>query len=124
MPGQLEVVQVKPIRNEWLGTFRLFVKGPDGRSRVPRYTDELPSAGSFDDEYAYNIDTDKYNPNWLKLNCPHCGRRCSPFMTPFHVLLEYGWRWVGLEYKEPFAEYQARCPGCHEWYRFTTYTPQ
>lgn len=86
---------------------------------------QLPNAGDLSDEDAYNDETDRYVRHRIKVNCPQCGRLNSPLCSPSTIRQAGGWRWVGLDHREPYVEYRTRCgSGCGAEYRFTTYTPQ
>lgn len=84
----------------------------------------VPSAKwDFDDEGAYNDETDTYDLRRVRVECPACGREQSPLCSPYSRLLVNEWRWVGLDHKEPFATYVTRCR-CKSAFKFTTFTPQ
>lgn len=95
--------------------------------RVPGLLRELaalPDAGSWNDEDLYDDEHDIYRRGRLALDCPHCGRRHRPLLSPTRATVEFGMRWVGLDHREPYVEHIARCPRSRRWYLFTTYTPQ
>lgn len=89
-----------------------------------RELQDLPDAGEWDDEDLYDFDADVYRRGRLVLDCPHCTRRHRPLLSPTRATIEFGWRWVGLDHREPYVEQIARCANTRRWYRFTTYTPQ
>ena len=84
----------------------------------PRY------AGSCDDEDLYDADTDEYKPGRLTIPCPTCSRKIKPLLSKTHIVLDGGWRWVGLDHQEPYVDRMSVCPGCRNPVLFTTYTPQ
>lgn len=97
----------------------------DAEERLPFH--RLPTAGDWSDEDFYNGERDTYDPRKLRLDCPHCGRPISPLLSPSLLLHDSGWRWVGVDHKEPYGSYRARCPrskGCGREFRFTLHTPQ
>lgn len=84
----------------------------------------LPDAGDYSDEDAYNGDTDKYDKRKVVVTCPCCQGTSSPLCSPHTKLTSEGLRWVGCDHKEPYAAFRARCRRCRKEYRFTTYVPQ
>lgn len=95
--------------------------------RAPGLLNELraiPDAGSWNDEDLYDFDTGEYVRGRLSVDCPHCGKRHRPLLSKSRATVEFGWRWVGLDHREPYSEQIARCAATGRWYRFTTYTPQ
>lgn len=84
----------------------------------------LPGAGEIDWEDVYNGEFETECLRFAKVDCPYCGRTCSPLLSPSQIFQCSGWRWVGLEYQEPYTEHAARCPRCHVYYRFLIYVPQ
>ena len=86
-------------------------------------TNDCPDAGSIDDEYAYNIDTEKYDRRAIRVKCPGCGRIGSPLCSHKTERLRGEWRWVGLDHKQPEVDFRTTCR-CGQTYTFTTYTPQ
>lgn len=93
-------------------------------SGLLREISALPDAGSFSDEDLYDYDTDRYMRGRLSLACPHCGHNHRPLLSPSVATVEFGWRWVGLDHREPYSAKIARCARTRRWYSFTTYTPQ
>lgn len=83
-----------------------------------------PSAGNYNNEVAYNCDTEKYDWRKLKVICPNCENVSAPLCSKATKLIESGWRWVGCDHKEPYARHESECRSCHEKYRFDVYTPQ
>lgn len=84
----------------------------------------LPDAGDYDDEDAYNGDTDKYDRRKVRVTCPCCQNVASPLCSTKTQQTSNGWRWVGCDHKEPYCNYRATCRKCRKEYRFTTYVPQ
>lgn len=84
----------------------------------------IGTALSCDTEAAYDEDSDRFVRARIKTNCPHCKRRVAPLLSKRTRCLQAGWRWVGLDHKEPYEDWLCFCPGCRKPYLFTTYTPQ
>lgn len=84
---------------------------------------DLPSI-EFNNEDAYHPSSDEFDCRLVVVECPVCGRRCSPFLSRAIRHIRSGWRWVGLDHREPYAEWYCRCPGCRENFILTTVTPQ
>jgi hypothetical protein len=84
----------------------------------------VPSAGTYDDEHAYNIDTDKYDKRKVKVKCPKCCHVASPLCSSKTVQTDSGWRWVGDSHREPFASFKTVCKACKSPYTFSVQTPQ
>lgn len=85
---------------------------------------KLPHIGSYDDEAAYNIETDAFNKRAIKVTCPTCKRSFAALCSPHTVFLESGWRWFADICQEPYAEYQTKCVKCGTAFRFGTHAPQ
>jgi hypothetical protein len=103
------------------------VTRPTDRWRVRdlhRELAETVTAGDFNDEGLYDDEAEVYRRGRLTLTCPYCGRPHRPLLSPTTATIEYGWRWVGLDHREPYSEKIARCPRTRRWYRYTLYTPQ
>jgi hypothetical protein len=62
----------------------------------------------------------------LVIDCPHCGRRHRPYASPLMRRLELdgGWRWVGLDHREPYWRVLVLCPHARRALLFTMYVPQ
>jgi hypothetical protein len=90
----------------------------------PELWHRLPDAGSYDTEDLYDFDVDRYKPSRLVVRCPCCDGEHRPLLSPHTERVQDGWRWVGLDYKQPEADFRARCPKTKTHYRFTTYVPQ
>lgn len=78
----------------------------------------LPNAGTIDYDDFYNPDTDAENLREAKVDCPSCGRTCSPLLSPTHKHQCNSERWANLDYKVYFSCYFATCPKCKTVYRF------
>lgn len=83
-----------------------------------------PDAGSYNDEDAWNCETDKFNPRTIKVRCPHCQHEFAALCSPLTTSTEGGWRWVGCDHREPYTTYRTRHGRCGGHLTFTTYTPQ
>lgn len=77
----------------------------------------------FDTEEAYGRD-EEFHDALVRVTCPHCRRVHAPLMSASTRHLASDWRWVGLEYKEPFSEWLCVCPRTGRDYVLTTHTPQ
>lgn len=84
----------------------------------------MKDAGDFSDELIYNPDTDKYSSWKLRIECPYCGHTASPLCSYNTQQIESGWRWVGIDHREPYGKYKTICYKCREEYTFTVYTSQ
>jgi|APSaa5957512622_1039677.scaffolds.fasta_scaffold00181_17 hypothetical protein len=93
-------------------------------SGVPRHSDGSLYGGKFDDEDAFNVDTDRYDKRKVKIICPGCDRVFAALCSPLTEHLQSEWRWQGCEYKQPEADFVTRCGKCGTRFRFTVYTPQ
>lgn len=60
----------------------------------------------------------------LRVTCPDCNRRFSPFRSRSLVCLNASHRWVGLDHTEPYNEYFCACGWCGGPMMFTIYFPQ
>ena len=105
-------------------------KHADGEDRrraaaIPYGHSELRSSRrvEFCTEEAYGAD-EEFHDALVKMRCPSCRRMCAPLLSTRTRLLENGWRWVGLEYREPYSQWLCVCPGCRTDYILTTHTPQ
>lgn len=79
-------------------------------------------AGSVDIEDAL---TENYGltRSKVKVKCPGCHREGAPLCSPKTREVGGGWRWVGVDHRQPETDYETTCRcGCA--YRFTTYIPQ
>jgi hypothetical protein len=81
----------------------------------------IPHAGDYDIEEFFDDETGDYMPVLLAVACPTCGSQEQPL--PSATVMQSGWRWVGVSYKEPFVDYEATCNHGHP-FRFTTHIPQ
>lgn len=86
-------------------------------SRVPTVRWDVNLEMGFTDE-------GEFNPVWVRVECPTCSREGSPLTSCLTRKVDAGWKWVGISYQAPYSTHIARCPGCKEDYRFTTYIPQ
>jgi Zn finger protein HypA/HybF involved in hydrogenase expression len=84
----------------------------------------LPSAGGYSDEDAVNCDTGKFDRRKIRVTCPKCHNTSSPLLSSKTRMFYEGTEWVGCEYKQPCAEFSAKCRKCRSYYRFKVYTPQ
>lgn len=85
---------------------------------------QVPHAGDFSDEDAYNFDTDGFDRRVIRVSCPHCQREFAPLCSRLTVEIDGGWRWVGCDHREPYTTWRTRCGACRCEFTFTTYTPQ
>lgn len=83
----------------------------------------LADAGSYNDEDAWNVDTDKYDLRKIKVECPGCRTRFAALCSSKTTKVADGMRWVGCDHKEPYATY-VTTHRCGAQFSFTTYTPQ
>lgn len=90
--------------------------------RRRRWADAANLGGWSDDEL-YDYDTDTYRPGRLWIECPHCKRGMQPLRQAATEVYDAGWRWVGLDHREPYTERLGR-HRCGLDYRFILYTPQ
>lgn len=86
-------------------------------------TATLPHAGSYDDEEAYNPDTDRIDNRKIKVTCPGCGKSFAALCSPATEVYDSGWRWVGCDHREPYAAFRTR-HRCGSEFTFTTHTSQ
>src|ERR1700690_2307532 len=77
----------------------------------------------FNTEEAYGR-YEEWHASLTKVRCPSCGRTCAPLLSSRTRYLGSGWRWVGLEYREPYQEWLCVCPGCRIDYVLTIFSPQ
>lgn len=87
----------------------------------------FPNAGDYDSDDVYNEKSDEYEFIRLLVSCPICNKSHFPFRgksdNTTEKLLD-GWRWVGLDYEEPFTTYKTICRKTGKAYQFTIYAPQ
>lgn len=83
----------------------------------------MKNAGEFSDEDLYT-ELENFDKRKLKIDCPTCGRRTAALCSPKTSIVQSGWRWVGLDHREPYATFKSTCIQCLNEYKFTTYTPQ
>lgn len=88
------------------------------------YQEDVKHAGSYDNQHAFNEETDNYLKSKIKIECPHCKSKISPHLCRTEVHLDGGWRWVGCDYKEPYDEFGVFCPQCKKPIKYTEYTEQ
>ena len=81
-------------------------------------------AGRYEDEIAYNPETEEYDWRKLLVTCPFCKKRSAPMHSKKTVQLSSGMEWVGCEYQQPSTRHQAACPHCKREYHFRVVTPQ
>lgn len=64
--------------------------------------------------------------NRLLLHCDWCDNDFMPFFSRLTYVTDNGWRWVGLDYREPYTTYKTKhAPQkCGAELVFTLYTPQ
>ena len=98
----------------------VFARATDDERRIAY---SLPNI-EFDNEEAIHERTGEFSRRLVKVACPHCGRTVSPLLSTRTKFIDAAWRWVGLEYKEPYEEWLCACSGCGGEYRLTTHTPQ
>ncbi len=91
--------------------------------KIAAYQADVLEAGNFDDEDAYNLNTDAYDKRKVRVVCPHCNRTGSPLCSSKTKMFDSGWRWVGDSHKEPYSSHLTHCR-CNKKYRFTVYTGQ
>lgn len=84
---------------------------------------QVLNAGSYDDEYAWNMDTDKVDNRKIKITCPNCNRSFAALCSLKTKMLDSGWRWVGCDHKEPYANFETTC-SCGVTLLFDVYTGQ
>lgn len=84
----------------------------------------VADAGSFDIEDLWSPTTDRFRPSLLVVECPVCGHDHRPLISPHTRTIWSGSRWVGCDYTQPEADYEARCPRTKDPYKFTTFVPQ
>lgn len=104
-----------------LGSRRLFVYPSAGLRYGP---DSIPDVGSWSSDELYDEDSDQWRPGRAHATCPRCGRGFRPMLARDRRVVEAGWRWVGLEYQEPFTEWMVRHGRCGALARYTIYSPQ
>lgn len=80
--------------------------------------------GSWSDEDLYDYDTDQWMPGRLVVPCRGCERELSPLCSKSRVVIASDWRWVGLDHKQPEADYFFACGWCGTPMLFTVVTPQ
>lgn len=89
---------------------------------VTKSTDVL-YAGTHDVEDAYNGDTDRFDARKVKVTCPGCGRTFAALCSPRTAKIGGGWRWVGVDHRQPETDWLTTCR-CGQRFEFTTYVPQ
>lgn len=87
-------------------------------------TESILDAGSYADDAAWNDNTDNWDGRKIKVMCPQCKVQFSALACKSVEMVDSGWRWVGCEYKEPYARYRVTHRKCGRTMEFTTYTPQ
>lgn len=77
-------------------------------------------------EEMISSETDLLDPRKVKVTCPGCGRTFSPLCSDQTVVREEGWRWVGIDHREPYCTFLTthHPTKCGQTMRFTTYIPQ
>lgn len=91
---------------------------------APHLLRREPHVGDFSDEEFYDYDADCYRPGWPTAKCPRCGANVKPLLARESRVVHAGWRWVGLDYQEPYTEVAVRHARCGGVYRYTTHSPQ
>jgi transposase-like protein len=86
--------------------------------------DCVPYAGAYEDEIAYNLDTDKYDWRKLKVTCPSCKKQNAPLCSNKTQQLSGGWEWVGCSHQEPTSRHQVKCRHCKREYYFKLVSSQ
>lgn len=81
-------------------------------------------ACDFDIEECWSANADEPDFGRLRLSCPGCRRRIAPFRSRSLTYIDGGWRWVGLDYQEPYSDYFVACGWCGEPIKFSTHCPQ
>lgn len=81
-------------------------------------------AGDYDTSGAFDDNTDTYNKGYIRIVCPSCKHIFAPMRTRNTRRKNFGWRWVGCDYQEPFWTYVTCCRKCRRRIHFTTYVPQ
>lgn len=81
-------------------------------------------AGSYSAEDADNCETGKFDDRKIKVTCPNCERVFSALCSPHTEQLDSGWRWVGMDHKEPYATFSSKCIKCDSMIKFDIYWPQ
>lgn len=80
--------------------------------------------GRYDDEFAWNIVTDKYDKRKVKIVCAACEHEFAALCSNKTQLVKSEWRWVCDSHKEPCSDFVSQCPKCRSAIEFTVYTGQ
>lgn len=83
----------------------------------------VPRVGDFDCDDVTNFDTEKDDWRKIKTECPHCRKQCCPMLLKKLEQTDSGWRWVGCDHREPYAEFIAT-HSCGGQFRFSIHWPQ
>lgn len=87
----------------------------------------FPDAGDYNDEDWYDDHRGEVNYKQVLIDCPICNKRHYPLRGKYKNITEVidsGWRWVGLDFREPYMIFKTVCPRTKKEYKFTMYTPQ
>lgn len=106
---QIRDAQVRPLIHATMGFCNY---------RNPRFVGDL----NIEDVWAEGAD--EPNLGMWRIACPCCQRKIAPWLSKARVCIGGGWRWVGLDYQEPYGDYFAACGWCGEPFLFSTHTPQ
>jgi hypothetical protein len=87
---------------------------------------KLPDSGDYSVDEWFSERLGDYTNHLALVLCPYCRKFHKPFTVGLkhYFCVEWGWRWVGLEYQEPYSRYFARCRVTGLWFQFTTHAPQ
>jgi hypothetical protein len=60
----------------------------------------------------------------MRMRCSGCRRQIAPMLLRSRITVGGGWRWVGLDYQEPYTEYFGACGWCGEPAFWIIHSPQ
>ena len=88
------------------------------------YQEDVKDSGYYNNEFAFNEETDEYLKSKIIVDCPYCNRKFHPHLCKTEVHLDGGWEWVGYDYKQPYDKYGVSCPRCKKPLIYTEYIEQ